>query len=106
MVTYSRPTNDIALLMVTSVSGETRRTRTQHILDVYWQELVERAGALGVDIETQLQYTKSDLQREYEQSLLLAILLGIGSVDLAIGHQETEERLCQVLVDLSNDKVF
>jgi len=106
MVTYSRPTNDIALLMVTSVSDQTRRTRTQDILDVYWDNLTQRAKALGIDIEGQLQYTKSDLIREYQQSLLLAILLGIGSVDLAIGQEQTERRLCQVLVDLSNDNVF
>lgn len=106
MVTYSRPTNDIALLMVTSVSDQTRRSRTQHILDVYWDQLTQRAKALGIDIEGQLQYTKSDLIREYQQSLLLAILLGIGSVDLAIGQEQTERRLCQVLVDLSNDNVF
>ena len=106
MVTYSRPTNDIALLMVTSVSDQTRRTQTQHILDVYWDELTQRAKALGIDIEGQLQYGKADLIREYQQSLLLAILLGIGSVDLAIGQEQTERRLCQVLVDLSNDNVF
>jgi len=106
MVTYSRPTNDIALLMVTSVSGSTRQSMTQHILDIYWSQLTQRAKALGVDIEVQLQYTKNDLKREYEESLLLAILLGIGSVDLAIGQEETERRLCQVLIDLSNDNIF
>ena len=106
MVTYSRPTNDIALLMVTSVSGSTRQSMTQHILDIYWSQLTQRAKALGVDIEAQLQYTKNDLKREYEESLLLAILLGIGSVDLAIGQEETERRLCQVLIDLSNDNIF
>ena len=106
MATFSRPTNDIALLLVTSVSGEIRRTQTQHILDVYWDQLTNHASRLGLDIEAQLNYTKVDLLQEYQQSLLLAMLLGIGSVDIAIGQKETEDRLCQVLVDLSQDKVF
>ena len=106
MVTFGRPTNDIALLLVTSVAGNVRRSQTQHVLDVYWQTLTKHCARLGVDVEAQLQYTRDDLQREYQESLLLAVLLGIGSVDLAIGREATEQRLCQVLLDLSNDQVF
>jgi thiamine kinase-like enzyme len=106
MATYSRPTNDLALLLVTSVAGDVRRTRTGHILDAYWNQFCQTAASLGLDVEGQLNYGRRELETEYEQSLLLAVLLGIGSVDLAIGHQATEERLCEVLVDLSNEKVF
>jgi hypothetical protein len=37
---------------------------------------------------------------------LLTVLLGIGFVDLAIDHPDTEQRLCQVLLDLSNEQFF
>ena len=106
MATYSRPTNDLALLLVTSVAGEIRRTKTGHILDAYWNQFCQTAASLGLDVEAQLNYGRRELETEYEQSLLLAVLLGIGSVDLAIGHQATEERLCEVPIDLSNEKVF
>lgn len=106
MATYSRPTNDLALLLVTSVSGDIRRKRTGCILDAYWKSFCQTADGLGLDVEGQLSYGRRELETEYEQSLLLAVLLGIGSVDLAIGHQATEKRLCEVLVDLSNDQVF
>lgn len=106
MATYSRPTNDLALLLVTSVSGEVRRKRTGHILDAYWNRFCETTTSLGLDVEGQLNYSRRELETEFQQSLLLAVLLGIGSVDLAIGHQATEERLCEVLIDLSNEKVF
>lgn len=106
MATYSRPTNDLALLLVTSVSGDVRRTKTGDILDAYWRSFCQTANTLGLDVEGQLNYKRRDLESEYEQSLLLAVLLGIGSVDLAIGHQATEKRLCEVLIDLSNEKVF
>ncbi|XP_057368890.1 uncharacterized protein LOC130689955 [Daphnia carinata] len=106
MATYSRPTNDLALLLVTSVAGEVRRTRTGHILDAYWNRFCETTTSLGLDVEGQLNYGRIELETEFQQSLLLAVLLGIGSVDLAIGHQATEERLCEVLIDLSNEKVF
>lgn len=106
MATYSRPTNDLALLLVTSVSGEIRRTQTGRILDAYWRRFTNTARELGLDVEKHLGYGRQDLEDEYQRSLLLAVLLGIGSVDLAIGHQATEKRLCEVLVDLSEEKVF
>ena len=106
MATYSRPTNDLALLLVTSVAGDVRRTKTGHILDAYWNRFCKTASLLGLDVEGQLNYGRRELEAEYQQSLLLAVLLGIGSVDLAIGHQATEKRLCEVLIDLSDDKVF
>ena len=106
MATYSRPTNDLALLLVTSVSGEVRRNETPVILDAYWTSFCRTAANLGLDVEGQLNFNRRDLDVEYQQSLLLAVLLGIGSVDLAIGHEATEKRLCQVLVDLSDEKVF
>ncbi len=107
MVTFSRPTNDLALLLVTSVAGDVRRAHTDQVLDAYWRALNGHCRRLGVDLAgDRLRYTEADLRSEYDRSLLLAVLLGIGSVDLALGRPDTEQRLCQLLLDLSADGVF
>ncbi|OXU20623.1 hypothetical protein TSAR_008504 [Trichomalopsis sarcophagae] len=61
---------------------------------------------LGLDISGELNYTRSDLDRDYRRSQLLALLLCIGSVDVALGDPMTEQRLIDVLEDLHNDGVL
>ncbi|XP_043478642.1 uncharacterized protein LOC122508995 [Leptopilina heterotoma] len=106
MVTYSRPTNDIALLLVSSVPTELRRRHTQTLLDKYWEVLTTSSFNLGVDIPKDLGYSRSDLDKDYRRSQLLALLLCIGSVDVALGDPLTEQRLIDVLEDLHNDGVL
>ncbi|XP_043289324.1 uncharacterized protein [Venturia canescens] len=106
MVTYSRPTNDIALLLVSSVPTELRRRHTESLLDKYWQVLTTTCQNLDLDIPRDLGYTRSDLAADYRRSQLLALLLCIGSVDVALGDPLTEQRLIDVLEDLHNDGVL
>lgn len=106
MVTYSRPTNDIALLLVSSVPTELRRRHTPSLLDKYWDVLTSTSCSLGLDIQKDLAYTRSDLDGDYRRSQLLALLLCIGSVDVALGDPLTEQRLIDVLEDLHNDGVL
>ncbi|KAG6558397.1 EcKinase 6 [Microplitis demolitor] len=106
MVTYSRPTNDIALLLVSSVPTELRRLHTAALLDKYWQTLLETCLPLGVNILEDLNYTREDLDKDYRRSQLLALLLCIGSVDVALGDPLTEQRLIDLLEDLHNDGVL
>lgn len=40
------------------------------------------------------------------KSQLLSFLLCIGSIDVALGHPETEQRLLDVLQDFYKDKIF
>jgi hypothetical protein len=40
------------------------------------------------------------------KSQLLSFLLCIGSIDVALGHDETEQRLLDVLQDFYEDKLF
>jgi hypothetical protein len=40
------------------------------------------------------------------KSQLLSFLLCIGSIDVALGHEETEQRLLDVLHDFYEDKIF
>lgn len=106
MVTYSRPTNDIALLLVSSVPTELRRRNTAGLLDKYWETLNNTCNSLGLDINEELGYTRQDLDTDYRRSQLLALLLCVGSVDVAFGDPLTEQRLIDVLEDLHNDGVL
>lgn len=106
MVTYSRPTNDLALLLVSSVQSELRRQHTEELLDGYWNSLTDYCLRLGVDVERDHGYTRVDLGADYRRSQLLALLLCIGSVDVALGDPYTEQRLLDVLHDLNKDGVL
>ncbi|XP_033324862.1 putative oxidoreductase dhs-27 [Megalopta genalis] len=106
MVTYSRPSNDIALLIVSSLPTDLRRKFTEVFLDIYWNALTSTCSRLGVDIPKDLGYTREDLSKDYRRSQLLALLLCIGSVDVALGDPDTEERLIDVLKDLHSEGVF
>lgn len=106
MVTYSRPTNDIALLLISSVPTELRRNYTDSLLDTYWNALTSTCSRLGVDIPKDLGYTREDLDKDYRRSQLLALLLCVGSVDVALGNPSTEQRLIDMLQDLHNDGVL
>lgn len=103
MVTYSRATNDLALLLISSVPAELRRLHTSKLLDIYWEILVSTSRRLGLDVETTLEYNREQLEEEYKRSQLLALLLCIGSVDLALGNAQMEERLIELLQDLHKD---
>lgn len=103
MVTYSRPTNDLALLLNSSVPAELRRLHTDKLLDSYWGDLRATCRKLNLDIEEELGYTRAQLGEDYKRSQLLALLLCIGSVDLALGNAQMEERLLSLLQDLYDD---
>lgn len=106
MVTYSRPTNDLALLLISSLPTTIRREHTNRLLDGYWDALLRAAAALGVCIETDLGYDRARLTTDYWRSQLLALLLCVGSVDVALGDPRTEQRLLDVLSDLHRDGVL
>lgn len=106
MVTYSRPTNDIALLMVSSLATETRRSQSTTLLDHYWAELISCCRRVSLDVETELGYTRSDLSLDFRRSQLLALLLCIGSVDVALGNPVTEQRLVSLLQDLHSEGIL
>ncbi|XP_066907772.1 uncharacterized protein [Halyomorpha halys] len=106
MVTYSRPTNDIALLMVSSLATETRRSQSTTLLDHYWAELTACCRRVSLDIEVELGYTRNDLSLDFRRSQLLALLLCIGSVDVALGNPVTEHRLVSLLQDLHSEGIL
>ncbi|XP_022919328.2 uncharacterized protein [Onthophagus taurus] len=103
MVTYSRPTNDVALLLISSVPADLRREFTDSLLDIYWETLTRSCQKLNLNIEEELGYDRNKLGSDYKRSQLLALLLCIGSVDVALGDSNTEERLLQLLNDLNEE---
>lgn len=103
MVTYSRPTNDLALLLISSVPAELRRLHTDSLLDGYWAQMTATCRKLKLDIESELGYDRKKLGEDYKRSQLLALLLCIGSIDLALGDAQMEERLLELLQDLHAD---
>lgn len=75
-------------------------------MDKYWDVLRETSSSLGLDIPKELNYDRDNLDADYRRSQLLALLLCVGSVDVALGNPLTEQRLIDVLEDLHNDGVL
>ncbi|KAL1508844.1 hypothetical protein ABEB36_003675 [Hypothenemus hampei] len=106
MVTYSRPTNDLALLLVSSVAADLRREHSNSLLDLYWEKLTSTCLKLKLNIEEKLGYNRQKLGEEFRKGQLLALLLCIGSVDLALGNDRMEERLVELLKDLYKENLL
>lgn len=105
MVAYSHPANDLALLLVSSLDAPLRRQHAHHLLDFYLACLSRLCAPLGVSIDA-LGYTTQMLHADFKRSQLLALLLCVGSVDVALGEPRTETRLMHVLRDLYDEGVL
>ncbi|XP_037909445.1 uncharacterized protein LOC119650625 isoform X2 [Hermetia illucens] len=106
MVTYSRPTNDIALLLISSLPSSVRRANMTKLLDFYYECLSENLAKISVDLENDLGYSRHKLEADYRKSQLLALLLCIGSVDIALGNENAEQRFLDVLEDFYKDGIL
>ncbi|XP_059476310.1 uncharacterized protein LOC132197202 [Neocloeon triangulifer] len=105
MVAYSHPANDLALLLVSSLDAVPRRQHALELLDWYLASLERLCAPLGVSIDA-LGYTNQMLHADFKRSQLLALLLCVGSVDVALGDERTERRLLHVLRDLYEEGVL
>jgi len=105
-VTCSRPTNDVALLIISSLPTDLRRSSTRQLLDKYWLHFYTYCNQLGIHLEDDLGYSRARLAEDYRRSQLLALLLCVGSVDVAFGNPVTEQRILDVLIDLDKDGVL
>jgi hypothetical protein len=65
MLTNSKGTNDIALLIVSSLPSSIRRQKTTHLLDLYYNSLKENCGKVGIDIEVDLHYTRNKIECDF-----------------------------------------
>ncbi|XP_043235364.1 uncharacterized protein LOC122388389 [Amphibalanus amphitrite] len=102
----STPTNDVALLLLSSLSAEVRRERTGALLRHYWDQLTATARRFGVCLETEYEYSLERLEQDYRRSRKLALLLCAGSVDVTQSCRRREERLVALLTDMFAEGVF
>lgn len=65
MITYSSPTNDIALLITSSLPSVVRRQHTSKLLDLYYNLLKVNCHKLSLDIEVDLQYSRNKMECDF-----------------------------------------
>lgn len=65
MITYSHPTNDIALLITSSLPSSIRRQHETKLLDFYYNLLKSNCHKLSIDIELDLQYSRNKMECDY-----------------------------------------
>lgn len=65
MITYSSPTNDIALLITSSLQSSIRRQHTGKLLDFYYNLLKSNCKKLSLDIEGDLQYSRNKMECDF-----------------------------------------
>lgn len=65
MITYSSPTNDIALLITSSLPSSIRRQHTGKLLDFYYNLLKANCHKLSLDIEGELQYSRNKMECDF-----------------------------------------
>jgi len=102
MMAISRPTHDVALLLFTSLTPEVRRANTDALLRHYWN--VFRSTVSKVKVE--LPFDFEVIRNEFKKSQLLALLLVIGSIDLALDTSITENRLMEALRDMAEEELI
>lgn len=66
MITYSRPTNDIALLLISSLPSNVRRDNMLSLLDFYYQSLKSNLAKFDIHLERDFQYTRDKLSEDYK----------------------------------------
>lgn len=62
----NRPTNDLALLILSSLPSKIRRENTQMLLNHYYTMMKENLNKINIDIEVTLGYTKEKLLDDYK----------------------------------------
>jgi hypothetical protein len=102
MMAISRPTHDVALLLFTSLTPEVRRANTDALLRHYWNVFQNTASKVKVE----LPFDFTVIENEFKKSQLLALLLVIGSIDLALDTPVTERRLMHALRDMAKEDLI
>lgn len=61
-----RPTNDLALLILSSLPSNVRREHTPKLLTLYYSMMKQNLEKVNIDIEVTLGYSKEKLFDEYK----------------------------------------
>jgi len=102
VVTIGRPTHDLAILILTSMSPGYRREHTASFLQYYY-EVFKKTAQL---FQLELPFGFDVIENEYRDSRLLAALLAIGSIQIVMLEKSTRIRLFEVLRELLDEDIL
>ena len=107
LVTYGRPAIDLSLLLTTSLNPNVRRASKKTLLMTYWTEFKSHLNEAGYDVDELVQgYDMLELEEDLKSAEAMAALVMVGSVDLALGVPEREERVLTILKDYFENGVL
>ena len=98
LVTYGSPAIDLALLFTTSLAADIRRDYRKTLVTTYWTELKHHLLELGAE-EALADCDVLDLEEDMKKTEAMAALVMVGSVDLALGVPQREDRVLNILKD-------
>lgn len=98
MVSLGRPMDDVALLLLSSLTPEMRRSCGERLIEEYGNRLEVECAKLGVGSAGSI--VRRGLKPDWPRAALRALLLCAGSVDIALGDPRAEKRLVEAVKDL------
>lgn len=104
MVSLGRPMDDIALLLLSSLTPEMRRSLGKDLIEEYANRLEEECSKLGAGAAAVA--VRKNLKPDWPRAALRALLLCAGSVDVALGEPRAERRLLEAVRDLHAEGVL
>lgn len=104
MVSLGRPMDDVALLMLSSLTPEMRRAVGDSLIEDYGDRLEAESARLGCASAAAV--VRRNLKPDWPRAALRALLLCAGSVDVALGEPRAERRLLEAVRDLHEQGVL
>ncbi|CAG4964464.1 unnamed protein product [Colias eurytheme] len=98
MVSLGRPMDDVALLLLSSLTPELRRAVGDTLIEDYGDRLEAECARLGSAPAGAI--VRRSLKQDWPRAALRALLLCAGSVDVALGEPRAEQRLLEAVRDL------
>lgn len=98
MVSLGRPMDDVALLLLSSLTPEMRRSIGDTLIEDYGGKLEAECQRLGAGAAGAI--VRRGLKPDWPRAALRALLLCAGSVDVALGEPRAERRLLEAVRDL------
>lgn len=104
MVSLGRPMDDVALLLLSSLTPEMRRAAGDSLIEDYSNRLEAECARLGAASSGAI--VRRGLKPDWPRAALRALLLCAGSVDVALGEPRAESRLLEAVRDLHGQGIL
>ncbi|XP_023944361.2 uncharacterized protein LOC112050341 [Bicyclus anynana] len=104
MVSLGRPMDDVALLLLSSLTPEMRRAAGESLIEDYGNRLEAECARLGTASSGVI--VRRGLKPDWPRAALRALLLCAGSVDVALGEPRAESRLLEAVRDLHAQNIL